>query len=1360
MIFGFFKKHAVSVVCALITVAMLAVVSLEENVAAQSTPVDAPFNTCSDNWDPRFFTSGPNQGSIVNTVVRDSSGSVFMAGNFTTIDGVPTSRVARWDGRKWIQVGNGLNGFVQTLAFAPNGILYAGGSFTASGNGTAMNRIARLNGASWEAVGDGFDGGVTSITFDSNGIVYAGGSFTASGSTAVSRVARWDGKSWKSLGIGINGSVLTLLWTPQGLVAGGSFTESEDGASIPRIAQWDGFYWRPVGGGLNSAVRSLIWDKNSLVAVGDFSQTLSPVAPISKVARFDGEKWIQIGDGLNNSVVTVQRDSFDDLWVIGTFTSSGSESGLASVAKLSGERWGRVANGIAAGFSVNGIAPLPNGEMILGGSFTSVGGNASISRITRWNGRGFERMTSSGLPVDGTVNAIAEDSSGNIYVAGGFLNAGNIATNRIAKWDGISWSTLSTGMNGTVNTLLFDPQGNLLAGGNFTTAGGVTVNRIARWNGTAWQPLATGLNGSVQTMTFGPDGNLYVGGNFTAAGTVTGLNRIARWDGTNWNAIGAGFSATVNAIAFSPTGTMFAGGSFIVTGDRLAAYIARFDPVEGWFGIGDGMSGPVRALAFNSQGRLYIAGDFVVADKIEVNRIVYFENNIFTSVGAGVNGSISVMRLGSNDEIHIAGNFTESNGKTVRRFSRWNGSEWLEIGDGINEQVLAMLRSSSGDFYLGGFFTQTGCKNSPFFARYVTNGFTGTTSTGWHTTTNWSSNSVPTATSSVRIPTGNVAISSSSAVVKDLYIAEGATLDVASGRTLTISGELTLHGSITGSGTVIIQSCSVDSLSRPLFSVGVISASLQRCVTPTGSYLFPMGESGTSASVVVSGANSNGNVTFATSPQAQTNATGLPSTRFARTWTATSTGITAANIEFSYPDASVNGVVETSARIYRTNSGTATALPTSLDAFNNIATTKQTPVTGTWTIAQSSTSCDPVLGNIPTRLLSSNGETLSVSVTAPSDCVWRVTSRSNWITATPDDERQGNATISIVVGANTGRFREGSVTFGLTSALFSQLPTSSLSGRVTYYSGESPATIGNVSISASGSVVKSTLTSTDGTYSMDDFGLGPYTITATKSGEVNGISSADASLALMYVSGLVDLNFNQRIAADVTGDGTVSAFDASRIARYAVGLGDTGLAGTWRFLPPSLAFSSMEGTMSGQDFVAVLIGDVTGDWTPLDLPISAKKQSLIDSISMRNIFGGSPAFLRKSSIIPTVGKIDSDSGENISVPINIGDLASTGAYSFEMELKYDSELFAVDQRNPIDVLGTLSVNHRLAVNLNEPGIIRIAAFGTLPFTGNGELLRINLQTLEPARVMRPFEVIAFRLNETLILGSEKRQTVR
>jgi len=1356
----FFKRFIFSAVCALIGIAIFAGLSFEENVVAQSNLADAPFNTCSDNWDPRFFVNGPNQGSIVNAVVKNSSGNVFMAGNFTTIDGVPTSRVARWDGRKWVQVGNGLNGFVQTIAFAPDGTLYVAGSFTASGNGTAMNRIARLNGSSWEAVGDGFDGGVTAITFDSNGTIYAGGSFSGSGSTAVSRVARWDGTSWNSLGIGINGTVLTLLWTPQGLVAGGSFTEAEDGSSIPRIARWDGFYWKPVGGGLNGSVRSIVWDKNSLVAVGDFTQTISPSLPLNRVARFDGEAWIQIGDGLNNSVLTVQRDSFDDLWAIGTFTSSGSETGLASVAKLAGERWGRVANGVAAGFSVNGIASLPNGEMILGGSFTSAGGDASVSRIARWNGRNFESMTSTGLAVNGTVSAIAEDSSGNIYVAGTFLSAGKVATNRIAKWDGISWSTLSTGMNGTVSTLLFDSQGNLLAGGNFTTAGGVTVNRIARWDGASWQPLASGLNGSVQTMIFGPDGNLYVGGSFTAAGTVTGLNRIARWDGTTWSAVGAGFSATVNAIAFSPTGTMFAGGSFIVSGERLTGYIARFDPVEGWFGLGDGMSGPVRALAFNSEGRLFVAGDFIVADKVLANRIAYWENSVFTPLGDGVNGSISAMRLESNGDIIIAGNFTESNGKAVRRFSRWNGAEWTEIGNGINEQVLALLKSSSGDFYIGGFFTQTGCKNSAFFARYATTGFTGKSSTDWHTTTNWSSNSVPTSTSSVRIPSGNVVISSSDAVVKNLYITEGSTLDIASGRTLTVSGELTLHGSITGSGTVIIESCSVDSLSRPLFSVGVISASLQRCVTPTGSYLFPMGESGASASVVVSGANSNGNITFATSPQAQANATGLPSTRFARTWTATSTGITAANIQFTYPDASVNSVVETSARIYRTNSGTATALPTSLDAFNNIATTKQTPVIGTWTIAQSSTSCNPVLGNIPTRLLSSIGETVSVSVTAPSDCVWRVTSRSNWITATPDDERQGNSTISIVVGANTGRFREGSVTFGLTSALFSQLPTSSLSGRVTYYAGETPSTISNVSVSAAGSIARSATTAGDGTYLMEDFGLGSYSISVAKSGEVNGISSADASLVLMTAVGINELNPLQRIAADVSGDGTVSAFDAARIARYVVGLSDTGLAGTWRFLPSTIVLSSVEGVQTGQDFVGILIGDVTGSWSSPENPISSTKASLAETISMQNIFGGSPAFLRKSSVRAIIPKIDATENSSFQVPIRIGDLTRIGAVSFEMELRYDSELFEVDHRNPIDIIGTLSANHRLVVNSDEPGLIRIAAFGIVPFAGNGDLFRVNLQAIGNSSATRPLEILKFRLDESVIVETRGRGDLR
>ena len=82
-----------------------------------------------------------------------------------------------------------------------------------------------------------------------------------------------------------------------------------------------------------------------------------------------------------------------------------------------------------------------------------------------------------------TVYALAFDASGNLYAGGGFTTAGGVSANRIAKWDGSSWSALGSGMNSTVNALAVDASGNLYAGGYFTTAGGVSANYIAKWDG-------------------------------------------------------------------------------------------------------------------------------------------------------------------------------------------------------------------------------------------------------------------------------------------------------------------------------------------------------------------------------------------------------------------------------------------------------------------------------------------------------------------------------------------------------------------------------------------------------------------------------------------------------------------------------------------------------------------------------------------------------------------------------------------------------------------------------------------------------------------------------------------------------------
>ncbi|MCX6834967.1 MAG: hypothetical protein NTW07_07520, partial [candidate division Zixibacteria bacterium] len=84
-----------------------------------------------------------------------------------------------------------------------------------------------------------------------------------------------------------------------------------------------------------------------------------------------------------------------------------------------------------------------------------------------------------------------------LIVGGWFTTAGGTAANRIAAWDGSSWSPLGSGMNGSVRALtVYDNK--LIAGGDFTTAGGTSANRIAAWDGSSWSPLGSGMSNWVR----------------------------------------------------------------------------------------------------------------------------------------------------------------------------------------------------------------------------------------------------------------------------------------------------------------------------------------------------------------------------------------------------------------------------------------------------------------------------------------------------------------------------------------------------------------------------------------------------------------------------------------------------------------------------------------------------------------------------------------------------------------------------------------------------------------------------------------------------------------------------------------------
>lgn len=124
-----------------------------------------------------------------------------------------------------------------------------------------------------------------------------------------------------------------------------------------------------------------------------------------------------------------------------------------------------------------------------------------------------------------------------LYAGGNFTTAGGVSANRIAKWDGSSWSPLGTGMDSGVRALtVFDDGAGpaLYAGGQFNTAGGVSANSIAKWNPGApgtWSPLGTGTDGVIFALTVFDDGTgpaFFAGGNFTVAGG-NGSAYMAKW---------------------------------------------------------------------------------------------------------------------------------------------------------------------------------------------------------------------------------------------------------------------------------------------------------------------------------------------------------------------------------------------------------------------------------------------------------------------------------------------------------------------------------------------------------------------------------------------------------------------------------------------------------------------------------------------------------------------------------------------------------------------------------------------------------------------------------------------------------------
>jgi len=297
-----------------------------------------------------------------------------------------------------------------------------------------------------------------------------------------------------------------------------------------------------------------------------------------------------------------------------------------------------------------------------------------------------------------------------------------------------------------------------------------------------------------------------------------------------------------------------------------------------------------------------------------------------------------------------------------------------------------------------------------------------------------------------------------------------------------------------------------------------------------------------------------------------------------------------------------------------------------------------------------------------------------------------------------------------------------------TSAFTVILAGGSLSGTINYGTSSSLKAVPGVTLTAAGTPSGTSVTDESGNYSLPNLGGGPYSVTPTKTGAVNGISSFDASLVAQHVAGIITLSPNQQIAGDASGNGALSSFDASLISQTVAGIPNTSLVGTWKFLPATLSFPTLSGNLPGQNFEAILVGDVSGNWTP---PASSAMSEMAaqavgsDRASDRAVAVSlsGPAF-DFSSLALNPG----NPGTVIRIPLTVGDLTGLGVTAYDFELLYDPRVLRLHAPY-IETGESLSRSMQFAVNATQPGRLRVAAFGAEAVKGSGALLSLLCEVI-------------------------------
>jgi uncharacterized delta-60 repeat protein len=341
--------------------------------------------------------------------------------------------------------------------------------------------------------------------------------------------------------------------------------------------------------------------------------------------------------------------------------------------------------------SVSSLAVQADGKILVGGSFTSLGGQAR-NRIARLNpdgtlDTGFDPGTGGDPP---SVSSLAVQADGKILVGGSFTSLGGQARDSIGRLnsDGTLDAGFNPGASNSVYSLAVQPDGKILVGGRFTSLGGQARNYIGRLNpdGTLDAGFNPGAGGgwfpSVSSLAVQPDGKILVGGDFTILGGQA-RNYIGRLnpDGTLDSGFDPKADKWVNSLAVQADGKILVGGYFRSLGGQARNCIGRLNSdgtLDTKFNPGAGTStlSFVESLAVQADGKILVGGGFTNLSGQTRNRIARLNSDgtLDTGFNPGANGPVYSLAVQADGRILVGGDFTTLGGQARNGIGRLNAT--------------------------------------------------------------------------------------------------------------------------------------------------------------------------------------------------------------------------------------------------------------------------------------------------------------------------------------------------------------------------------------------------------------------------------------------------------------------------------------------------------------------------------------------------------------------------------------------------------------------------------------------------------------------------------------------------------------